>query len=73
MGILILTIGALVFMIGYVWTGLDAMKYDPEYGKWAFLSGVYRFNYCRANWNRTSIPCSMTVLGLILILVGILM
>jgi hypothetical protein len=70
--ILILTIGASMFLCGYIWIGFDALRNDPGYGKWAFLSGVYRVNYCKANWNRTWLPCSGTVLGMLLILVGIL-
>jgi hypothetical protein len=72
MEFVLLTIGTALFLIGYVWTGYDAVKHDPGYGKWAFFSGVYRINYCRANWNRTMIPCSATVLGMVLILAGIL-
>ena len=71
--IILLTIGAALFLIGYIWVGWDAVKHDPGYGKYAFLSGVYRFNYCRANWHRTKIPCSATILGMVLILIGIIL
>lgn len=73
MGILVLTIGAVSFLVGYLWIGFDALKNDPGYGKWAFLSGVYRINYCKANWHRTWIPCSTTILGMVMILMGILL
>jgi len=70
--LLLLTIGAFLFLVGYFWVGFHALRNDPGYGKWAFLSGVYRINYCRANWNRTMIPCSATILGMVLILIGVL-
>jgi hypothetical protein len=70
--ILLLSIGAFLFLVGYFWVGFHALRNDPGYGKWAFLSGVYRINYCRGNWSRTKIPCSATILGMVLILVGIL-
>ena len=72
MNILLLTIGAAVFLISYVWVGIDAVKNDPSYGKWAFFSGIYRINYCRANWSRTKLPCLGGILGLVLVLVGLL-
>lgn len=68
----VLTIGTIMFIAGYLWTGFDALKHDPEYGKWAFLSGMYRVNYCRANWHRTKLPCSMTILGLLLFFIGMI-
>jgi hypothetical protein len=68
----ILTIGAFLFLVGYFWIGFHALKNDPGYGKWAFLSGVYRINYCRGNWSRTKIPCSATILGMVLILIGVI-
>jgi hypothetical protein len=67
-----LTIGAAMFLIGYIWTGIIAFRTDREYGKWAFLSGVYRINFCKANWDRTKIPCSATILGMVLILIGVI-
>lgn len=67
-----LTIGAAIFLIGYFWTSFIALKVDPGYGKWSFLSGVYRINFCKANWSRTKIPCSATILGMVLILIGII-
>jgi len=70
--LLLLTIGAFLFLVGYFWVGFHALRNDPGYGKWAFLSGVYRINYCRANWSRTKIPCSATILGMVLILIGII-
>jgi hypothetical protein len=70
--VLLLTIGSFLFLVGYFWIGFHALRNDPGYGKWAFLSGVYRINYCRGNWSRTKIPCSATILGMILILIGII-
>jgi hypothetical protein len=72
MNVYLVTIGAAMFLSGYVWIGLLALKNDPEYGKWAFLSGVYRMNFCKANWGMTMFPCLATIVGMLLILIGIL-
>jgi hypothetical protein len=72
MNIFLLTIGAVMFLTGYVWVGVDALRNDPSYGKWSFFSGLYRLNYCKANWNRTRIPFLGGILGLVLIVVGLL-
>ncbi len=72
MNIFLLTIGTVMFLISYLWVGVDAIRNDPSYGKWAFFSGIYRINYCKTNWGRTKIPCSGSILGLVLVLVGIL-
>ena len=70
MELILLTMGAFIFLVGYFWTGFHAVKNDPGYGKWAFMSIVYRVNYCRVNWNRTKIPCSLTIIGLVVFFIG---
>ncbi len=73
MGMYLLTIGATMFLCGYIWIGIVALKNDPVNGKWAFLSGMYRINYCKANWDKMKFPCLSTIIGMLLIFIGIIL
>ena len=73
MDILILTIGTTIFLVSYLWIGVDALRHDPQNGKWAFLSGVYRAQYSRASWRKNGLPYTISVIGMLMILIGILL